>query len=184
MARPFPKHFLHLITSNVFQISIHQWQYIRTLYENQIDIPCSLFPFPSFALIFTYIWWKQPPCGKKNEQKSSATTPDVIGGFTINWRPKNFKMVGTKGKSVGFWKQRNNKISDRRNANLQTAMNLARESKINQIDTNEVWQTLLKHRWSDMIMKDNFCLDEQQEHNLIVQVSQELHHYSSSIGKQ
>ena len=53
-------------------------------------------------------------------------------------------------------------------------MNLVRERKLNKVSEELVWQALLKKRWSKEILEDAICLDESQEHEVILEAAQEL----------
>ena len=53
-------------------------------------------------------------------------------------------------------------------------MNLVRESKLNKVREELVWQSLLKKRWSKKILEDAICLDESREHEVILEAAQEL----------
>ena len=55
-----------------------------------------------------------------------------------------------------------------------TIINLVRESRKKEINKNEIWQTLLQHRWDIAILKTNPCFSESQVSELIFKTVQDL----------
>ena len=63
---------------------------------------------------------------------------------------------------------------NRRDENMMTIMNLVRESKLNGIEEKDVWETLLKHRWSNKIVLSSGYMTESQLAELIFKIGNEL----------
>ena len=73
------------------------------------------------------------------------------------------------------WKQVYDRV-EKSSRNVLTLMKMVRESKRNNVDENDVWKSLLTHRWSNEIMKRPVspCLNEDLEYDVIHKVTQEL----------
>ena len=54
------------------------------------------------------------------------------------------------------------------------AMNLVQQSRMNNVDEKELWNSLLKHRWGEDILKYSPCLAQYEEATLIGNVAREL----------
>ena len=102
--------------------------------------------------------------------------PDAIGGFMLKWHLKEqgLSQVDSTIKSNTLWKPKKKQFPDRTNQNLLLMMNLVRESRLNRVNEQDVWKTLLKFRWSEEIITDYVCLSEDVEHRVITKTSQEL----------
>ena len=106
---------------------------------------------------------------------NQAIRKKAVGGFKIEWQVNGHK-AGEKSNNQNetFWVQNENQVSSNKDPNLRTVLNLVRESKVNKVSEEDVWRSLLKHRWSKEILSHSTCLDEGQEHKVIVKAAQEL----------
>ena len=106
---------------------------------------------------------------------STATNSNLIGGFKLSWKLKSSADItnhDSEFKSV--WKIANSYNSSKKDLNLMRVMNLVRESKKHRVKRDEVWKTVLKHRWDIEILKTNSCLNESQVAEVIYKSGKDL----------
>ena len=83
--------------------------------------------------------------------------------------------------------RKGNRVLSSKNQNLQTVLNLVRESKLKKVSEEDVWRLLLKHMWSKEILSESRCLNESEEQQVIVKAAQELNlvsGYNSWVPKE
>ena len=113
---------------------------------------------------------------KNSSENQSGTIPEEIGGFAISWQLEGLSEpeVNRKSETNIRWKPKSKPYNDGNNRNLFLMMNLVRESRINKVSEQNVWETLLRHRWTEKIIRNYFCLSEDEEHWVIMKTAQEL----------
>ena len=118
------------------------------------------------ALTFKYV--SQTTCEEEGLE--------MIGGFRLEWYFKWPAKSRTEVKDAtqNLWRKGYAPKSNGSNLNILTLMNLVRESKRNKIDEGKVLHTLLKHRWSEDIVKSSPCLDREETYDVIKKVAAEL----------
>ena len=75
---------------------------------------------------------------------------------------------------ASLWEKKEQQSLNGKEADIMTIMNLVRESKIHGIKKEEVWKTLLKHRWDIGILKTSRCLNRSQVEEVVLKTSKDL----------
>ena len=113
--------------------------------------------------------WTTEPTGKEEGSEKGA-----VGGLRIEWKVEESKDQVRLDNSEGLWVQRGNQHSRGENFNLKTVMNLVRESKVKKMSEDDVWKSLLRHRWSKDTLSHSACLNGSEELEVIVKAAQDL----------
>ena len=109
-----------------------------------------------------HFWWDHNPASKATGTAS---------GFKLRWQEEN-------GSQYDVSKELSGSVLNpgpvENITSVLALMNMVRESKRRKVDEKLVWKSLLKKRWSAETIKDKPCLNEDQQQDLILKVTQEL----------
>ena len=99
-----------------------------------------------------------------------------MGGFRLEWGINGtYASTNRESSKTGsFWNRKLNLATLYKNVNVMTTMNLVRQSKINNVDEDEVWRALLRNRWGEKILLGSPCLAEHEEYSVISDTAKDL----------
>ena len=105
------------------------------------------------------------------ETEKDSKLKGGVPGFTLKWQLQDSVKEINNSEGETVW---NGQTLYKKDENMMTIMNLVRESKINGVAEEDVWRTLLEHRWSKEIIQSSGCLSQNQIAEVIFNTGKEL----------